>query len=96
MPASLESEPLPEIPAVQDMRTWSKEKVLRWIVQRDRNILEESDLDNFKKARIPGRAFLASHLKFFQKSCGMSPGVSLALKELADEVREGGKFIPQT
>ena len=98
MPASLESEPqdLPEIPAVQDMKTWNKEKVLRWIQQRNNNILEDDDLDNFKKARIMGSAFLTSDVKFFQKNCDLSPGVSLALKNLVDEVMEGGKFTPQT
>src|SRR4051812_21132050 len=96
MPASLESEPqdLPEIPAVQDMMTWNKEKVLRWIRQRDPNILEENDVDNFREQRITGRAFLASNVEFFQRYCGLSSGVGLGLQDLVEEVKRGGKFIP--
>jgi hypothetical protein len=96
MPASLESEPqdLPEIPAVQDMKTWNKEKVLRWIQQRDPNILEEGNVDNFREQGFTGRAFLASNVEFFQQNCGLSPGVSLGLQDLVEEVKREGKFIP--
>ena len=103
MPASLESErertepstqDLPTIPTVQEMQTWKMEKVLRWIQQRDPNILEEDDLNNFKKARIAGSAFLLSSFEFF-KGCDLSRGASLVLNGLVDEVKEG-KFIPRT
>jgi hypothetical protein len=96
MPASLESEPevLPKIPGVQDMMTWNKEKVLRWIQQRDSNILEEDDVDNFREQRITGRAFLASSVEFFQRNCGLSSGVGLGLQVLVEEVKRKGKFIP--
>ena len=101
MPASLESErertepstqDLPTIPAVQEMNTWDKKKVLRWIQQRNRNILEDDDLDNFNKAAITGRAFLDASVEFFNKFCGLSPGASLGLVRLVDKVKEG-KFI---
>ena len=101
MPASLESErertepstqDLPTIPAVQEMNTWDKKKVLRWIQQRNRNILEDDDLDNFNKAAITGRAFLDASVEFFNKFCGLSPGASLGLVSLVNEVKEG-KFI---
>jgi hypothetical protein len=92
----LSTQDLPEIPAVQDMITWNKEMVLRWIRQRDRNILEEEEeeVDNFKEQDITGRVFLASNIEFFQRNCGLSSGVSLALQVLVDEVKEG-KFIPR-
>ena len=101
MVASIESKPeqtelstqdLPTIPAVQEMNTWDKKKVLRWIQLRNRNILEDDDLDNFNKAAITGRAFLDASVEFFNKFCGLSPGASLGLVSLVNEVKEG-KFI---
>jgi hypothetical protein len=101
MSASSESKPerpeeLPKFPTVEEMKTWDRKRVLKWIQQIDSNILEDDDVDNFKKARIAGRAFLDSDVDFYYKTCGLPPGVSLALKKLADEVKEGGKFIPWT
>jgi hypothetical protein len=103
MPASSEFAPkrtklstqdLPEIPAVQDMITWNKEKVLQWIQQRDPNILEEEDVNNFKEQRITDRAFLAFIIDFFQRYCGLPPRVGLALQDLVKEVKQEGKFVP--
>jgi hypothetical protein len=87
---------LPAHPTVEEMETADKKKVLQWIEQRDRNILEnvDGDLEKFNKAGITGRAFLLSNFKFF-KSCALSPGASLVLSSLVDEVR-GGKFISWT
>jgi hypothetical protein len=51
-------------------------------------ILEDGDLKSFKKAKINGRAFLHSSREFFQSFCGLSPGASLALESLANEVKE--------
>src|SRR5438270_8150293 len=83
---------LPTIPTAQEMEAWNKEKVLRWIRQREPNILEGDNLENFNKADITGSAFLLSSFEFF-KSCALSPGASLVLAGLVDEVKEG-KFIP--
>ena len=91
----LRSQDLPTIPTIQEMETWDKEKVLRWIQQRDSNILERDNLDNFNKAGIAGSAFLGSSFKSFNKRCGLSRKASLGLKRLVDEVKEG-KFIPWT
>jgi hypothetical protein len=90
------TQPLPRTPRAEDMKTWNVEKVIQWIQQRDPNILEEDeDVDKFKKARIDGRAFLAFDVKFFE-SRGLLLAVAAALKDLADEVNEEGKFIPRT
>ena len=58
----LSTQELPTIPTVKEMKTWDTEKVLRWIQQETRTFSEEDDLNNFKKAHIAGRAFLASVL----------------------------------
>jgi hypothetical protein len=104
MTASFESEPewtelstqdLPTIPTVQEMKTWDTEKVLRWIQQRNSNILTGDNLEKFNRAYIRGRAFLASDVEFY-RTCGLPLGAGLILKALADEVKERGKFIPPT
>ena len=92
----LRSQDLPIIPTIQEMETWDKEKVLRWIQQRDSKILEGKNLDNFNKEDIAGRAFLRSSFRFFNKRCDLSHTASLGLKRLVDEVKKGGKFIPWT
>ena len=84
----LSTQDLPEIPAVQDMITWNKEKVLQRIQQRDPNILED-DVDNFKEQRIFDRAFLAFSARLFHQDCGLSPGVSLALQDLVEKSSGG-------
>jgi hypothetical protein len=92
----LSTQELPTIPTTQEMQTWDKEKVLRWIQQRYRYILEEDDLENFNKAGITGKVFLLSNREFFSKSCALVAGPSLALESLVDEVKEESKFIPRT
>jgi hypothetical protein len=91
----LSTQYLPITPAIQAMKSWDTEKVLRWIEQRDSNILEENDIDNFKKARIAGRGFLAYSVEDFQ-NFGLSLTVATALWDLAGEIRYPGKFIPRT
>jgi hypothetical protein len=91
----LSTQDLPIIPTVEVMQAWDREEVLRWIQQRNSNILRDDELENFNKANIMGMAFLDSDVKFYCKTCGLSPGVGLALKHLVDEVMEG-KFIPRT
>ena len=90
----VDTQDLPTIPTVQEMRTWDPEKVLRWIRQRGPNILiKEDHLNNFKKERIMGRAFLVFSVEHFQ-ACGLPRGVGLALMDLVDEVK-AGEFIPR-
>ena len=67
---------------------WNRKRVLDWIQEREPELLEDDDLKSFKKARIGGRAFLHSNREFFQTFCGLSPGASLALESLANEVKE--------
>ena len=64
--------------------------------EKNRYILKGDSLKRFKNAYIIGSSFLASDIYFYHEMCGLSPGVSLALKRLADEVRYPGKFIPRT
>ena len=89
----LSTQVLPTVPTVKEMKTWDKEKVLRWIQQRDGGALEGDDLEKFKKEDISGMIFLASSLKFFRRDCRLSAGANMALRILRDEVR-GGKIIP--
>ncbi|KIW99530.1 uncharacterized protein Z518_11269 [Rhinocladiella mackenziei CBS 650.93] len=79
---------LPTIPTIEEMTSWDKEKVVRWILQRDKGLLEGHDLKYFKQANIRGRAFLRSSYDFFRNECSLSPGASLELEELVDEVKK--------
>ena len=88
----LSTQVLPKIPTVEDMNTWDKNKVLRWIQQRNR-ILEDDDLNNFNKARMNGTDFLLSGYKFFHQDCHLSLGASLGLQALVNKVNKS-KFIP--
>ena len=90
----LGTQDLPTIPPVDEMKAWNMEILLRWIQQRDPNILEGDHLENFKKAYITGRVFLVADVDFYQTG-GLPRGIGQALKILAGEVK-GGKFIPWT
>jgi hypothetical protein len=85
---------LPIHPTVEEMETSEKEKVLRWIQRREPNLLKDGDLKNFNEANFTGSAFLLSSCEFF-RGCKLSPGASLVLDSLVNEVKEG-KFIPRT
>jgi len=87
---------LPAIPTAEEMETWDKKKVLRWIQQRNRSILEDDDLDNFNKVRMNGIGFLRSSYKVFYEDCYLSLGASLGLVALVEQVNEGGESIPRT
>jgi hypothetical protein len=85
---------LPAHPTVEEMETADKEEVLRWIKERQPNVLKGDNLENFKKADFIGSAFLLSDYKFFRK-CKLSRGASRVLENLLNEVNKG-KFIPRT
>jgi hypothetical protein len=97
MVASIESKPeqtelstqdLPTIPTIEEMETWDKEELLRWIQQREPNLLKSRDLKNFNEAYIKGSAFLLCSFEFFHKSCNLSPASSLVLNRFVDEVKK--------
>jgi hypothetical protein len=78
----------PKFPQVPVMQTWDVGTVLRWLQQRHPNILEDDDVNIFKRGRINGRAFLEFSVEQFQ-ACDLPLAVAVALKGLADEVKEG-------
>ena len=103
MDASIDSQPeqtqlftegLPKYPTVEQMEGANEAEVLKWIDGRNSSILRGTNRENFKKECIMGAAFLVSDVEFYQ-TCGLPRGVGLALKTLADQVKEG-KFIPWT
>ena len=82
-------------PTIEEIGSWDENKLLEWIQQNYRFILKGDNLENFKKACIGGIAFLDSDVEFYE-TCRLPRGVGLALKRLADKVKEEGKFIPRT
>jgi hypothetical protein len=93
--AELSAQERPPIPTVEEMETWDEDEVLRWIQQRNPNILEGDNLTNFKKECIIGGAFLFTNIEFY-RDCGLPCGIGLALESLVDEVKGGGKLSNQT
>ena len=88
------TESKPEIPTIQEMETWDEEELLRWIQQRNPNILKGDHLERFKEIRIDGHAFSLSSLEFFNTRCRLDRVVSSELENFVNEVKEKGKFIP--
>ena len=84
----------PTYPTVQEMMTWDEEDVLQWVQERNCNILKDNEVDNFKRARFTGYAFLLANLEYFLES-GLSRGASLILNSLVNEFKKG-KFVPWT
>src|SRR5271156_4688169 len=82
---------LPKIPTVTVMESWNEEDVLLWLQERHSYILRDNNLKNFTESYIVGIAFLTSDVEFYQ-GCGLPRGIGLALKSLADQVKDG-KFI---
>jgi len=105
MTASVKSEPdstelntqdLPTIPTIQEMRTWDNEKLLRWIRQQNPSILQyDNDLDTFTQLHLSGIGFLGCDYKFFNEVFRLSPAASLGLRGLVNAVKEG-KLLPWT
>jgi hypothetical protein len=99
MPASSKFEPkrtklstqdLPEIPAVQDMITWNKEKVLQWDPAKRpehsrREMMWITSKSNTSLVEPSWPLVLSSTIEIV----GLSLGVSLALQDLVEEVKRG-------
>jgi len=79
------------MPTIQEVKQWDVDKLLEWIQQQEPKVLPDDKVENFKKARISGRAFLtqAGNANFFREEFSLSIGDSLALADLAKEIKEG-------
>jgi len=79
------------MPTIEEVKKWDVGKLLEWIQQQEPNVLPNDKVENFKKARIAGRAFLtqAGNANFFREEFSLSIGDSLALADLAKEIKEG-------
>jgi hypothetical protein len=91
------SQPRPEMPSnptVQQMEDWDKDELLRWIQQKEPNLLSGDDLEKYIAAEISGNVFLwaAGDADFFMKA-DLPLGISLGLAILGHKVKEGGEFI---
>jgi hypothetical protein len=59
----LSTQELPENPTAQETKTWNKAEVLRWIQQRDPNILKGDNLEKFNKELEPSWSLMLSSIK---------------------------------
>src|SRR5436305_10455012 len=73
-------------PTVDEIRSWSKDELLKWIQQQLPNPLEPEDAEKCFNARINGHVFLkgAGDKQFF-RDAGLSFEASVELAELAKE-----------
>ena len=65
--------------------------MLKWIQQKQPELLKDDDLKKLRAARISGPVFLiyAGDEEFFQKKCNLPIGTSVMLAELAREIAGG-------
>jgi len=88
-PTKPSTEPLPTLPTAEEMETWDKKRVLRWIQQRDPFLLDDDDLKRFRAIGINGTLFLDLNYDFLHKNCGLSPPISQRLTRYLEEVLSG-------
>jgi hypothetical protein len=79
------------MPTIEETKKWDVNEMLDWIQKQKPKVLPDDKVERFKKADIAGRAFLtlAGNSKFFQDEFDLSIGNSLALADLAREIKEG-------
>lgn len=81
-------------PTVEDVQTWDREELLRWIQSHQPIPLDGEDLLIFTKNRIPGAVFVSQDAKFYE-DCGIVKGVAAMLQILAESLRLNGRNIQQ-
>ena len=79
------------MPTIEEVRQWDVDKLLEWIQQQEPKLFLDDKVESFKKENISGRAFLtqADNGNFFREEFNLSIGNSLALADLAREIKEG-------
>ena len=77
-------------PTVDEIRSWSKDELLKWIQQQLPIPLELEDAEKCLNARINGHVFLkgAGDKQFF-RDAGLSFGASVQLARLAKDIISG-------
>jgi hypothetical protein len=78
-------------PTIEEIEKWDEDDLLKWIQERQPNLLKGDDLKKLKEARISGPVFLiyAGDVKFFEKGCNLPLGTSVMLANLARETVGG-------
>ena len=73
---------------IEEMRHFGNDRLLKWIRQKEPDLISGDDIEKFKAKRITGRAFLnhAGDKKFFQVYCELPPVLSDDLADLASEI----------
>jgi hypothetical protein len=75
-------------PTIEEIKEWDKNKLLKWIQQKRRGLLEGDNLKTFEATFIRGRVFVkhAGDVEFFKHKCGLPIGISEELADLASEI----------
>ena len=89
-------------PTAEQVKKWDEEKLLDWINKTLPNPLSDDTAKKFKEMGISGRAFLtlADKADDFENKLKLNFGLSRALADLAQEIKEGEtagmSYMPRT
>ena len=83
------------MPTTEEVKQWNVDGLIKWIQRQEPKVLPDDKVENFEKANFAGRAFLAKAGKaeFFEEKLGLSIGDSIALADLAREIKEKSKLL---
>ena len=75
-------------PTIEEIKEWNKDKLLEWIQRKRPGLLEDDNLETFKKAFIRGNVFVkyGCDVGFFKNGCNLPIGISYELVDLAIEI----------
>jgi hypothetical protein len=78
-------------PTIEEIKKFDKNKLLEWIQRKRPGLLEDDNLETFKKAFIRGNVFVkyGCDVGFFEDGCHLPFGISCELVELAVEITGG-------
>jgi hypothetical protein len=74
-------------PTIEEIKEWNQDKLLEWIQGKRPGLLEDDNLETFKKAFVRGNVFVkyGCNMEFFKGGCNLPIGISESLAKLARE-----------
>ena len=73
-----------------DPKKWNVDQLIRWIQQKENDLLSEDDHAKLRTARVSGKSFLAAAGKweFFKNGCNLDARPSMELADLSRELEK--------
>jgi hypothetical protein len=78
-------------PTIEEIKEWNQDELLEWIQRKRPGLLEDDNLETFKRAFIRGNVFVkyGCNMGFFKGGCNLPIGISCELADLAVEITRG-------